>query len=116
MVARAGSAAKPGKLAFDHERRDPHARQPQHAFEEEVARLPARRELRVEPVQALDLEERIAERDDAPQQSLGARARPLEQPAEGGEVERELLDPAGPPELDRADDEELDQAVRGLAV
>ena len=51
-----------------------------------------------------------------PSMRSNAAARALEQAGEGREVERELLDAALAQQLDRADDEELREAVRRVAV
>src|SRR5207244_2258974 len=44
-----------GQLPLRPQRRDPRPRQPERPLVDEEPRLPAREELRVEPVQALDL-------------------------------------------------------------
>src|SRR5438067_786049 len=51
---------RPAQLALDPHRREPDSRQPPGPLVDEEARLPARRELRVEAVEALDLEVRAA--------------------------------------------------------
>ena len=50
--------------AFDRHRRKTRAREAEHAFEDEVARLPVGRELRVEAIEALHLEIARAEHDE----------------------------------------------------
>ncbi len=55
--------AEPRQLPFGAEGSQAGARQAESPFVDEVARLPPRRELRVEAVKALDLEERVRERD-----------------------------------------------------
>ena len=64
----------------------------------EVARLPARMELRIEAVQALDLEVRVREPGEAADEAFGGVPRPVHEPRERGEVERDLFD-AGLAEL-----------------
>jgi hypothetical protein len=85
-------------------------RKAEEAAEDEVTRLPPWRELRAETVEALDLEPAAANSDDA------SHERPFEQPSEHHEVERELLHTSFAQQLDRANDEELHQAVRRCAV
>src|SRR5207253_10212211 len=102
--------------AFKRHRGESRTREAEDALEDEVSRLPARRELRVEAVQALHLEIATPEDDEPRERALESSARPLEQPPERGEVERELLDAAFPQQLDRSNDEELRQAVRRVSV
>src|SRR5207244_4082159 len=94
------------------ERREPGAREGEWSLVQEIARLPAREELRVEAVEALDLEERVRERDEPPEHALDRVARVVHVAGEGREVERDLLHPALAQELDPAGHEELGQAVR----
>src|SRR5437764_6900795 len=104
------------QLAFCPHDRQTRARETERPLVEQVARLPAREELRVEAVEALDLEERIAKRDQAAGQPLQATSRALHQAREGREVERDLLHSALAQRLDCVHDEELGQSVRGLPV
>ena len=62
------------QLPFEPERRDACARQAEAALVHEVARLPAREELRVEPVETLDLEPGVAEGEHAAERALGEAA------------------------------------------
>src|SRR5581483_8448240 len=105
-----------GQLALDPHRGQADARQPPLALEDEVARLPARVELRVEAIQALDLEVRVREPGQAADQPLRRVPRPVYEAREGGEVERDLLDTRIPQLLDRPHHQELHQTVRRLAV
>ena len=59
----------------------------------QVPRFRARRELGVEAMQALDLEERVGERDSPAEQPLASPLRPLEPAPEGREVQRDLATP-----------------------
>jgi hypothetical protein len=68
-------------LPLDPQRRETSARQAQEPVEDEMTRLPARRELGAEAIEALDLEPAVAVVDEPPQQ------RTLEQPSEHHEVE-----------------------------
>jgi hypothetical protein len=84
--------------------------QTQESVEDEVTWFPPRRELRAETVEALDLEPAASEPDDP------SYDRPFEQPSEHHEIERELLHTLLAQQFDRADDEELHQAVRRRSV
>jgi hypothetical protein len=79
---------------------------------EEVAGLPTGKELGVEVVEAVDLEVRVEQRDNATEDALAAIARCLEQSGESREVERELSDAPASQLRDRAGDEEFGEAVR----
>src|SRR5262249_19459937 len=94
----------------------PSSRKAHHALVHEIARLPAREELRVEAVQTLDLEVAVGDEEPPARQALEAAARSVDEPREGGEVERDLLDPALPELLDPARDQELHQAVRRVLL
>ena len=111
--ARLVAEAQPRQLALGPVRGEAGVREREHALEDEVARLPARRELRVEPVEALDLEVAGSRSGAAAEQALAAVAG-SRKPAEGGEVERQLLDAALAQLLDRARRSELGQPVRRL--
>src|SRR5438874_6208994 len=66
---RPGQHRRLPQLTFGPERGDAGPRKPEPSLIDQVPRLPAGKELGIEAVQALDLEERIAERDE-----LGERA------------------------------------------
>src|SRR5437016_13267843 len=83
------------------------AREVPEAVEHEVARLPAREELRVEPVQALDLEEPVAEENHAARGMPGEPLGLMDDPREGREVERNLVYASVAKELERPYEEEL---------
>src|SRR5256886_7907827 len=104
------------QLALGPHDREPSTGQAQRSLVEQIAGLPAGKELRVEAVEALDLEVGMAKRDEAAQQPFEAAPRTVHDAGEGGEVERDLLDPAVPQRLDRADDQELHQPVRRLPI
>src|SRR6266516_4371756 len=74
-------------LTLDPKRRQPCAWQPKPSFEEEVARLPAREELRVEAVEALDLEERVAQREQPSQNTLRVTSWSMDELCERREVQ-----------------------------
>src|SRR5437870_6206558 len=92
------------------------AREVLEAVEHEVARLPAREELRVEPVQALDLEEPVAEENHAARGMPGEPLGLMDDPREGREVERNLVYASVAKELDRPYEEELGQAIGSRAL
>src|SRR5579884_25206 len=77
-----------GQLPLRPQRRDPGPREPERALVDQEARLPVGEELRVEPVEALDLEERIAQRDQLPEQPLMAPGRAVHPLGERREVQR----------------------------
>src|SRR5258705_467119 len=89
------------QLALGPHDREPSTGQAQRSLVEQIAGLPAGEELRVEAVEALDLEVGIAKRDEAAQQPFEAAPRTVHDAGEGGEVERDLLDPAVPQRLER---------------
>src|SRR6266516_2956038 len=103
-------------LTLDPKRRQPCAWQPKPSFEEEVARLPAREELRVEAVEALDLEERVAQREQPSQNTLRVTSWSMDELCERREVQRHLADASLAEEQDRPNDEELHQAVRRVPL
>src|SRR5207249_2309309 len=86
------------------------------SFEEEVARLPAREELRVEAVEALDLEERVAQREQLPQHTLRVAPWSMDELCEHREVQRHLADASLAEKQDRSNNEELHQPVRRLPL
>src|SRR5881409_1473839 len=119
MVSRAHRcrrAARAGQLTLGEQRDEPDAREPEDALVDEVARLPAGEELRVEAVEALDLEERVGERQRPSENAVANVLLVLHDPGEGGEVQGELLHTALAEQLDRAHDEKLGEPVRAVAL
>src|SRR5262249_37888307 len=110
------SLAKLGQLSFNPERSEADARKSAPPLEHQVPRLPARPELRVEMVKALDLEERVQERDRAAERPLDAAPRALEPAGERGAVQRHLLHPTFAEQLHGADDHKLHQPVRRALI
>src|SRR5262249_1454381 len=107
---RARLRPQPWDLTLGPERGETDAREGEHAVEHEEAWIPPRRELRREAVEALELEPAVAQHEQPLDQ------RPLDEPSEGDEVERQLFEAALAKRLDRANDEEFGQAVRGRPV
>ena len=81
-------------LTLRPRRREAGAGQAQPALVEHVARLPAWVELRVEAVQALDLEPRVGPAEQSGRHALEQVLGLGQQAGERGEVERDLLDAA----------------------
>src|SRR5207244_555062 len=79
---------RPRELPLDPECSKRSASEPEPALVEEIAWLPAGKELRVEAVQALDLEVAVEDGDDSAEQPLAPAVRVAERVAERGEVER----------------------------
>ena len=113
--ARAGEA-RDRYLTLDEESRDTCPRQAERALVDEVARRPAREELRVEPVEALDLEVRVREADRPAERAVGPGTGRVQETPKGGKVQRRLLGPVVAKELYPARDQELGQAIRGVTV
>ena len=105
-----------GQLTLRPRRGEARTQQPQRPLVDEVTGLPARKELGVEPVQALDLKERVGQRHDLAQQPLVPALGAVHPAGEGGEVERELPQPALAQQLGGCGDHELGQPVRGGRV
>src|SRR5262249_52932385 len=95
------------QLTLEPQSRDPGAREAEALLVHEVARLPAREELRVEPVEPLDLEPRVADDERAADGLLGDVARLADEACERREVQGRLADAASAQVLDRFDDQEL---------
>src|SRR4029078_5116419 len=93
-------------------RRDTGAGEAEPPLVQHEARLPARVELRVEAIEALDLEPGVGPAQDAPDGALEDVLRLGQQAREGGEVERDLVDTALPERLQRPRDQVLGHAVR----
>src|SRR5207248_8056707 len=88
----------------------------QRTFVHQVPRFPPREELRVEPIETLDLEERVGPAEPTPEQTLRRIARVIENPRERGEVQRNLLDALLAEVGESFGDHVLGQPVRRLAV
>src|SRR5439155_25517385 len=104
------------KLTLRPKRRQPDTRQARYPLVQQVARLPAREELRVEAVKPLDLEEGIGEQQAAAGQALHPPARLVQEAGKRGEVQPHLFDASLPEQLDASSHEELHQAVRRVVV
>src|SRR6202008_2410617 len=105
-----------GKLALGPESGQARARQPAQALVDQITRVPPGEELRVEAVQALDLEKRVSECDQPTQRPLNPALRRVHPLGERGELERDLIDAALAQQLDRLDNHEFGQAVGGMRI
>src|SRR5438270_595022 len=84
-------AGRPRQLALDHESGQPDRRQRSRARVAQIARLPAREELRVEAVEALDLEPPARQPEQPAGDAVEQAARAAQRTGKRCKVERDLL-------------------------
>src|SRR5262249_59792133 len=93
---------RPRYLALGDQRGEADPGQGRRRLEDEVAGLPAREELGVEPVEALDLVPAPGQAEQPADEAVEAAARAAQRPCERSEVEGHLLDAPVPQLLERS--------------